>query len=141
MAKEKKKAQAYIVSRAAQDIEYTAWEKSKTGAHQKVKSVVVKGGAYVINRETLKTPKGVITPVTDEELKFLESNSTFKIHQERGFIEVIKSKDDAEDVADEEREDSEGHILRDNGSQLTKKDFKDRGLTPPKVKGDTEKDE
>lgn len=131
MAKEKKKAQAYIVSRAAQDIEYTEWEKNKTGTHEKVKSVIIKGGAHVINRETLKTPHGVITPVTDEELKFLQNNSTFKRHQEAGFMEIAGRKDDAEDLADEEGQ-------RDNGSQLTKKDFEDRGLTPPKVKGDKE---
>lgn len=138
MAKEKKKAQAYIVSRAAQDIEYTDWEKNKTGSHEKKKSVIIKGGAHVINRETLKTPHGVITPVTDEELKFLQNNSTFKRHQEAGFMEIAGRKDDAEDLADEEGKDAEGEIIRDNGSQLTKKDFEDRGLTPPKVKGDKE---
>lgn len=138
MAKEKKKAQAYIVSRAAQDIEYTAWEMNKTGSHEKKKSVIIKGGAHVINRETLKTPNGVITPVTDEELKFLQSNSTFKRHQEAGFMAIVNRKDDAEDLADEEGKDAEGEIIRDNGSQLTKKDFEDRGLTPPKVKGDKE---
>lgn len=42
--KENKTVQAYIVSRAAQDIEYTEWEKSKTGTHEKKRSVIVKGG-------------------------------------------------------------------------------------------------
>lgn len=129
MAREKKKAQAYVVSRAAQDIEYTEWEANKTGSHEKKKSVIIKGGAHVINRETLETPNGVITPVTDEELKFLKSNSTFQRHQEASFMEIVGDKEDAEDLAE-----SEGQ--RDNGSQLTKKDFEDRGIKPPKLKGD-----
>lgn len=129
MAKEKKKAQAYIVSRAAQDIEYAEWAFNKAGSHEKKKSVIIKGGAHVINRKTLTTPKGVITPVTAEELAFLESNNAFQRHKQNGFVEIVKSKDDAEDIAE-----SEG--TRDNGSQLTKKDFTDRGQKPPKVKGD-----
>ena len=77
---------AYIVSKASQDIEYCDWVKGRNGLYTKKMSVTIKGGANVLNKKTMDTPNGVVTEVTAEELKFLESNTAFKRHKDRGFM-------------------------------------------------------
>ena len=46
---------AYIVSKASQDIEYADWVKTRNGLNIKKKSVIVKGGANVLNKKTMET--------------------------------------------------------------------------------------
>lgn len=124
---QEKKISAYVVSRTSQDIEYTDWVYSKTGLCEKKFSVLVKGGANVIDRKTLQTANGIITPVSDEEAEFLANNDTFLRHQERGFVELVSSRNKAESMAEEKTE------AKDGGAQLTEQDFIDRGQTPPVV--------
>lgn len=124
---QEKKISAYVVSRASQDIEYTDWAYSKTGLCEKVFSVLVKGGANVVDHKTLETANGVVTPVSDEEAEFLANNSTFQRHQQNGFVELVTSRNKAESIAEEESD------VKDGSAQLTKQDFIDRGQTPPVV--------
>ena len=130
----------YIVSKASQSIDYVLWDQSKSGGLPKaVKVVTIQGGANVINKKTLETPKGVITEVTDEELEFLKKNSAFKRHLERGWMHIETSRGAAEKKADIVEKDDDGFDLKDGSSQLTDEDFERAGKKPPVVGGSTNK--
>lgn len=126
---------AFIVSKAAQDIEYVGWKKNKLGLNQREISVLIKGGARVVDRKTLSVPNGVVTEVNGEELAFLKSCSAFKRHADRGLMTIVTNKAAAEKLADQLDKDEEGFIKKDGSAQLTKEDFERAGKTPPKVGG------
>lgn len=127
MAKKQTKSKIYVISRASQDIEYCGWKTTKTGINEKSFSVVIKGGANIMNRDTMKTPKGVITEISQEELDFLNQNGAFLRHKKAGFMIVTKDRDEADDIKSKAGK-------KDNSAQLTPQDFKDAGQTPPKTK-------
>lgn len=84
------------------------------------KSITIKGGANVMNKRDIYTPKGFITKVTDEELELLKSNPVFKMHVENGFISYEEKK---EKSLEKKLEDM---TLRDNSAPKDKKFFIDR---------------
>lgn len=79
----------YIFSTLTCDNAYTHWEKSADNQQVQQRSVTVKGGNGVMNKNFI-TPQGVMTEVTDEELAFLESVYAFQEHVKNGFIVVEK---------------------------------------------------
>lgn len=127
---------AYIVSKASQDIEYCDWQKSRNGLNIKKFSVVIKGGANVLDRKTLETSNGTVTEVSAAELKFLESNSTFKRHMERGWMEICKTKGDADKKAAKVMKNDDGDVIKDGSAQLTAEDFEKKGQKPPVISPD-----
>ena len=66
----------YIVSHESASVEFPKWVKTKTGVDANG-SVIINGGAGVINKKTMETPKGVITEITKEDLEFLKTQSLF----------------------------------------------------------------
>lgn len=127
---------AYIVSKASQDIEYADWVKTRNGLNIKKKSVIIKGGANVLNKKTMETPNGVMTQVSAEDLKFLQSHSAFKRAEERGWMVVCKTEGEAKKKADKAEKDDEGHTKKDGSAQLTKEDFEAKGMQAPVVSPD-----
>ena len=123
----------YIISRASQDIEYTDWAKSRNGANIKKRSVIVKGGANVLNKKTMETPKGVVTEVVGEDWKFLQSNSAFNKHVNGKWMVVCKTKAEAEKKAEKAETNEDGSIKKDGSAQLTKEDFEKKGQKAPVV--------
>ena len=121
----------FIVSKASQDIEYVGWSKGKNGLNKKEKSVVIKGGANVLNKKTMETVNGVITEVSADDVKFLESLSTFRRQVEAGWMKVGKSRVEAEKKAEAKDVDEDGKVIKDGSAQLTPQDFEDIGQTPP----------
>lgn len=125
--KTKKDFSFYVVSYAAQDQMYSDWAHDDKGLHIQT-SVLVKGGANVIDKVSLQAEKGIITPITKEEKEFLEQNAAFIRHAERGFVKILVKEKEAK--AEIENND-EAPV--DNGSQLTAADFESRGLKPPVI--------
>lgn len=121
----------FIVSKASQDIEYAGWEKGKNGLNKKAKTVVIKGGANVLNKKTMETVNGVITEVSAEDVKFLESLSSFRRQKEAGWMIVVKTKSEAEKKAAAKETDDEGNVKKDGSAQLTPDDFEKNGQKPP----------
>lgn len=63
-------------------------------------NVLVHGGANLQRAGTLDTPRGVATPITDEQYKLLrDENEVFKLHMKNGFIAADNRKNDADEVA------------------------------------------
>ena len=61
-----------------------------------VERVEIKGGHGLKNPKGMDTPRGVVTIVTDEQLKILEQCPSFNRQVEAGFITVDSKKVDAE---------------------------------------------
>lgn len=107
----------HIVSTLSASQRYTEYHEvdmtnAKVGRPAAVKhSVLVKGGANVAG--AVRTPDGVATFVSDDDLDFLQSNRHFQDHVKLGFIKVLKS--DREPNADKLTKDM---TKRDESSQL-----------------------
>lgn len=115
----------FIVSRASQDNEYVFWGSTANGMRTVKKSILIKGGANVMDKTTMTTPNGVVTEISDEDWEALKEHSAFKRHMERGFVEVMQEEKKA-------RESSKKKSTKKDGSaQLTPKDFEDKGQKAP----------
>lgn len=122
----------YIVSHESASVEFPRWVRTKTGVDAQG-SVIIKGGAGVINKKTLETPKGVITEITEEELKFLKTQVLFNEKVENGSYEIVENEKKAKESSKKGK--------KDKGAQLTAKDFKDAGQTPPMVGAEEKPDD
>lgn len=108
---------AYICSTVTSHIEVVEYE-TNAGPLPKVKRKVnIMGGAN-LPPKTLVTPKGVVTPVSAEDLDFLVSNREFQRLQKKGFMEIIrgKSEDDLNAAV-------AGMEPKDRCAPATEKDF------------------
>lgn len=127
---------AYIVSKASQDVEYADWVKGRNGRNTMRKSVIIKGGANVLNRKTMETPHGMTNEVSAEDLKFLQAHTAFKKHVENGWMIVCKTKAEADKKATTAEKNEDGTVKKDGSAQLTKEDFEKRGQKAPVVSPD-----
>lgn len=85
--------------------------------------VLVKGGSGIANKHFV-TPLGVVTQVTEAEYEILKEHRLFKLHEKNGYIQVRKTKVDAE-VAAADME------TRDGSSPIVPEDFKENDLVQP----------
>lgn len=88
----------HIASTLTADVDYAVYAKRSdpSGPHTVLKKIRIKGGANVANRkhllaDSVLTPRGVVTPISDEDLAILEQDEVFQTHKRNGFVEVIKS--------------------------------------------------
>ena len=116
---------AYIISYESASVEFPRWHRTANGVDAN-SSVIIKGGAGVINKKTLHTPSGIITEVTKEELEFLKTQALFNEKVKAGSYVIEEGEKKAKEKAKERKP-------KDKGAQLTAKDFEDAGMTPPKV--------
>jgi len=107
----------YVYSKLANDVVITDWHISTDGKHPKVKkSVLINGGAGVVNKKTLDTPQGAMTEVSDEDAEFLKHNSSFKRQEKAGYLKMEGAKKDIEKAVSD-------MVDRDKGDQLQEIDF------------------
>lgn len=107
---------SYIYSTLSSDQLYTLWITPKNeGMLPKKKSqVLIKGKANVADKNFI-TPRGMVTSVSDEELKQLEANSQFRKHVERSFIKVEAKKANVDKaVKDMEARDASAPLTADS---------------------------
>lgn len=97
----------------------------KLGRH-----VTIKGGANLMPKRGLITPRGVRTDVTDDEMSFLRTIRAFNRHIESGFLTVVKASgwaDDADTIA------NDGMTAADGSAPRTPKWYVEHRLEPPLV--------
>lgn len=123
---------AYIVSHESASIEFPKWIRTKTGVDAQG-SVLINGGAFVINKKTMETPKGIITEVSEEDLKFLKTQVLFNEKVKNGSLEIVESEKKAKESSKKGK--------KDKGAQLTAKDFEEAGQTPPMVGAEEKPDD
>ena len=122
----------YIISHESASVEFPKWIKTKTGLDAQG-SVTIKGGAFVINKKTMETPKGIITEVTKEELDFLKTQALFNEKVKSGSYEIVENEKKAKESSKKGK--------KDKGAQLTAKDFEESGQTPPMVGAEEKPDD
>lgn len=83
---------AYVYSTSTNDIDFIKWketsERSTTIPEGRIK---IKGGANIPNSNFM-TPRGVVTPLNQSQLDFLEKNELFNSLVNQGFFKVTKNK-------------------------------------------------
>jgi len=125
---------AYIVSYESASVEFPKYIKTRNGLDVQG-SVVIKGGAHVIDKKTLQTPKGVITEISKEDLEWLKTQSLFNEKVKQGSYEIVDNEKKAEEKVKKSKK------PKDAGAQLTAQDFRDSGQTPPVVGADEKPDD
>jgi hypothetical protein len=121
--------QQYIVSTLTNSQEFPLYSKPAGPGQPPVakRSIVIAGKAGLPNKHLL-TPRGVVTPVTSDDLEVLEGNKIYQRLKENGWLTVIDSDPrDADKVAADQAE-------GDGGKQLTPADVK-KNQAAAKVKG------
>lgn len=122
----------YIVSHESASVEFPKWVRTKTGVDAQG-VVLIKGGAGVINKKTMETPKGVITEINKEDLDFLKTQTLFNEKVKSGSYEVVETEEKAKKASKKGK--------KDKGAQLTAKDFEEAGQTPPMVGAEEKPDD
>ena len=124
----------YIVSYESASVEFPKWVRTKNGLDVQG-SVLIKGGANVIDKKTMQTPKGIMTEVSKEDLEFLKTQSLFNEKIENGSYEIVDSEKKAtEKIKKNKRK-------KDGGAQLVAQDFIDADQQPPLVGAKEEPDD
>lgn len=86
----------YVFSTASTSMEFRAFGPKIQGRFPETKyKVTIMGGANCPDK-FLRTPKGIATPVTAEQLSFLMTNPNFLRAKKRGFMEVSVGGSDAD---------------------------------------------
>lgn len=88
----------YIYSTLTSSNKYTFYKRFPNGQTAVEKEILIAGGANVADKHFI-TPRGVSTPVSDEDFEKLQSHPVFKKHVANGFIRFSKVKEDADKVA------------------------------------------
>lgn len=120
----------YVYSTATADICFNVFApppaKPDGRPNEILKRIVIKGGANIITRRLLDTPRGTVTSVTDEELEILEKDETFKNMRDRGFLKVDGRKVDIEKAIKNLKE-------KDGSAPKTTQDFEEPELPKPVI--------
>lgn len=95
----------------------------KNAVVQKQRSVHIKGGSGLANKN-LQTPLGVMTFVTEDQLKFLQAHRSFNKHVAAGYItvrnEIVNTEKAAADMT-----------TRDESAPIVPEDFKEEDEAKP----------
>jgi hypothetical protein len=108
----------YIYSTLTSSQRYQTYTKRENGIPSADRpSILIQGGTNVADKNFV-TPQGVVTKVTDEQLKELKQNEMFKTHLKNGFIKIEEKAGDTEKVVAD-------LTARSDDAPLTPGDFKD----------------
>lgn len=114
----------YIFSTMTASQKYPIWAKTPGRDLPTMQSyVLIRGGANLPSK-TFVTPRGVCTPVTDEEYEQLQQSPGFLFHLKGGFLSVEDKPHDIDEVVSNLKE-------KDTSAPMTPKDFEDAGQKPP----------
>ena len=91
-----------VYSTCSNDIKYGKRLKGVGDMTIAGKQVLIHGKATISPGKGLKTPLGVRTDVTQEDLDYLLEDESFQRHIKAGHIVVMGAKKDADDVAKKE---------------------------------------
>ena len=113
-----------IISTHTIPVCYIKWVKAN-GNKMRLWDYTIKGGSGVVDKNTLLTPVGVATSISEADLDKLMTLDSFRADIKRGFIKVLKNTNARTVDADEEAEkdmNTEG-----SGRQITSEDLEKDG--------------
>lgn len=108
-------SKVYVYSTLTRPQRYTNYVVSAGGLPVPTGSVLINGGANLIDKHFV-TPRGVVTEITDSDYQMIKDNEDFKRHIANGFLFVDDSKHDVNEVADD-------LVARDESAPLVPDDF------------------
>lgn len=115
-------AKNYVHSTASQPMIYPIYS-GGSDRPVKIKEILIKGMANVVDPRTFVTPTGVVTEISDADLELLKKSSAFQRHVARGFMRVMTDSElNTKDMQ-----------ARDNSSQLVDAEYAQG--TDPRVMG------
>ena len=125
-----------IVSTLSNDQKYTIYKALPGGGFDIAGQVLIKGGANVADKVTLRAPDGgVFTQVTDAEYAILERCPQFLAHKKDGYVYVTAASEEV--AATKEAKKAVKNLkAKDASAQLTPEDFKKNGKKAPTSKAE-----
>ena len=88
----------HVYSTLTADNTYNEWLKTANDLPALGRSVTIKGGSNVANKNIV-TPIGVRTQITADDLEVLEGCKVFQMHRDNGFVRVEQHRADPEKIA------------------------------------------
>ena len=87
----------YVTSTHTNSTRYVEWDKNCNKNHNVIKkAITIKGGHGISNKHFI-TPEGVVTVINnDAEMDWLMTVDAFKRDIEKGYIRVMKRKEESE---------------------------------------------
>lgn len=114
----------YIVSKLASGVNYATYRKQARGGKPiPVGTILVKGGADVVDKRTLIMPGGVVTEVRSDQVEQLRNNPIFVEQEKDGYLKVLDKKPDPDKAATS--------LDKDVSAQITDSDYTSAGLAAP----------
>lgn len=106
----------YVYSTLTNSQAYSAFgDPVERGIKPVIGRVVIEGGANLTNK-LLVTPRGMVTPVTDAQMKILKASPMFNRHLKAGYIHVEEKRVKAEKVAGDMQTDYASSPISDKES-------------------------
>lgn len=116
----------YVFSTLSNDQIFNEFEPGqKHGPLNITRKVFISGKANIATKNLI-TPAGISTKVTDDELRFLESDGEFQRFVKEGYLKVHKMKADPEKVA-------ENMTSADQSAPLTPAECEKGSIRMPKI--------
>lgn len=116
----------YIFSTLTASQKYPLWARTPgRDIPHMVSYVLIHGGANLPSK-VLVTPRGVMTPVSDEQYKCLTRCSGFQNHLKNGYLKVEDQPFNPDIVA-------ENMKSKDSSAPMVPEDFEESGTTPPSL--------
>lgn len=83
---------AFIHSKLAQNVDFDIFADVKSSISHVTKRVTIFGGAGVADKYTLRTPEGVVTEVSDEDLALIREMDAFKRLEKAGKLKITNER-------------------------------------------------
>jgi hypothetical protein len=110
----------YIYSTHTNAITYVEYDRESGRNHNVIKRRFNVAGGHGVCNKNMITPQGVVTRVDkDEDMDWLYGLDSFKKDINKGFIKVIKRREDPERVVNKDM------TLKDGSAPKTPKDYKE----------------
>lgn len=109
-------AKNYIHSTASQPMIYPIYA-GGTERPVKVKEILIKGKANVVDPHTFATLTGAVTEISDADLELLKKSAAFQRHCARGFMRVMNESE--LNTSDMQKRDNSAQLLDSEYSQGT----------------------
>lgn len=117
---------AYITSKLAAPVDYAFYTRGANNINVVTDTITIDGGAGVINKRSLETPRGMVTEIDDKVLEKLKSHPVFRAHVRDGYITILGTEKEAKSA--------EKDLKVDNSKQLTPKDYEKQNKKKPSTK-------
>ncbi|ENN86067.1 hypothetical protein RHSP_32011 [Rhizobium freirei PRF 81] len=117
----------HIASTLTNATRYTEWNRGGDGRLIEGRSVVIKGGFGLADKNFVTPTGAILTSISDDELAFLESDHHFKEHLKNGFLKIYKKGAVPGEKA------ADGMQLGDKSQPLNPMQFQDNDPNKPET--------